>query len=420
VCPRNRGKSRQRTKNTLNPCHDNQKQSTFHLSITNLSQFHFIFYRKVNLRDKYKVLILSSALCIGGAEEVIYQIASNIDQNDFDIAVCYLSECGPIGDKIIQKGIRVYGFHRTKIKVYNYFTAFHLGKIIKQHRFNIVHSHDLHSLMDASICKLFFPRLTHVHTFHYGNYPFRTTKYKLLESLFWRLPNKLIAVGKAQKNSLELTYSIPKNKIHKIYNGVSSCHNKIDQELLHVIKSNNFHVIGSISTLTEQKGISYFLKAIHILSKHRNDFIALIVGDGPLLPQLQSEAQKLAINRNTFFLGWIPEAPSRILPLFDIFVQSSFWEAMSMVVIEAMSLGKASIVTTVGENQYIFKNGINGFLVPPGDAVSIADRLNYLLDNPNDRDRIGTESKKVFDSQFTASHMVNNYENIYKDLIVDR
>ena len=232
----------------------------------------------------------------------------------------------------------------------------------------------------ASICKLFFPKLFHVHTFHFGNYPFKTKKYKLIESLFWRLPDQLIAVGEAQKRALINTYRIPENRILKVLNGVKKDVPKIDTNLKNLFLSKNIHVIGSISTLTEQKGIIYLLRAIQILSKYRKDFILLIIGNGPESSFLKNESKLLNIDQYVFFLGWIPKASSNIMPLFDIFVQASLWEAMSIVVLEAMSHGIPSIVTKVGENPFIIKNGINGILVPSRDPDAIAKNLNYLFE----------------------------------------
>ena len=80
-------------------------------------------------------------------------------------------------------------------------------------------------------------------------------------------------------------------------------------------------------------------------------------------------------------MGWVTEAPARILPLFDIFIQTSLWEAMSMVILEAMAAGKPIVATEVGENRHVIKHGESGFLSQPGDTKAMAGYVERLLNN---------------------------------------
>lgn len=68
-------------------------------------------------------------------------------------------------------------------------------------------------------------------------------------------------------------------------------------------------------------------------------------------------------------------ASINILPIFDIFFQPSLWEAMSIVILEAMACGKPIVATAVGENRYIIDDNRTGFVVEPGDINHMTEAL---------------------------------------------
>jgi glycosyltransferase involved in cell wall biosynthesis len=149
------------------------------------------------------------------------------------------------------------------------------------------------------------------------------------------------------------------------------------------------------------------------LKRRGVDAIFLVVGEGHLRKELESKARDLALGDTVQFLGWVMNADSRILPLFDILFQPSLWEAMSMVVLEAMACGKPIVATDVGENRHMVKYGENGFLVAPRDIASMADALETLTKNPDLLKRQGLESRRRFQEKFTSEAMVRKYEDLY-------
>jgi glycosyltransferase involved in cell wall biosynthesis len=176
-------------------------------------------------------------------------------------------------------------------------------------------------------------------------------------------------------------------------------------------------ILGSISTFIPQKGLDYLLDIAVVLKQKRKDFIVLIVGDGPLRPDLEKRCNQLNLSDTVFFLGWLKDAPSRILPLFDIFVQSSLWEAMSMVILESMAEGKPIVATEVGENRHVIEHGESGFLSQPGDTQTMAGHIELLLDNAETRNSMGLKARESFESNFTVDLMARRYEQVYNEVL---
>ena len=80
---------------------------------------------------------------------------------------------------------------------------------IRERKIEVVHTHTTHGLVDATLCKLFMPRLKVIHTFHFGNYPHVKPRVKWMERIFSRGADRLYAVGKTQREQLRQVLGEP-------------------------------------------------------------------------------------------------------------------------------------------------------------------------------------------------------------------
>jgi glycosyltransferase involved in cell wall biosynthesis len=295
-------------------------------------------------------------------------------------------------------------------------------RIVKEKKIKLIHSHCTQSLIDSSLARLIKPNLKHVHSFHFGNYSKLHNKTYKLENIFCRIPNKLVAVGIQQRESIVKVFRLSKRRIETISNGVEIPDFGFDYKRISFeenIKNNNI-ILGSISTLFEQKGISYLIDAVSILNKFNVKFELWIVGDGPLRKQLVERTSSLGLDENIKFLGWVKDAAAVILPKIDIFVQSSIWEAMSMAVLEAMAARKPVIVTDVGDNRHVIENGKEGIIVPKKDPEKLAKEIVRLMLKPKLRIELGQKARQKVIAKFSAKIMARNYERLYMDVLGEK
>ena len=369
------------------------------------------------MKRKKNILLLNSTLFIGGAESVIAALCKNLDRTRFNVIIGLLKEQGTVAEKLKADGYDVVLIRKPGNDTVNYLSFLELRAFIRSRQIDLVHTHDLHSLIDGSICRLVNPSFKLVHTFHFGNYPFRKKRYLLLERVFWRIPDRLVAVGNVQKHSLMRTFGIPDHRIRTVWNGVGTATRTDPTADYRKYASNDTLVIGSISTLIEQKGLTHLLDSVAELKKRHSKFVVLIAGEGHLRAELEKKSELLGLTRNVHFLGWVKDAASSLIPAIDIFVQSSLWEGMSMVVLEAMAQGKPVVATTVGENPYVIDNGTTGFLTEPADVSGMADSLGRLLSDQELRGRFGKAGKEKWSQKFGADAMTTGYSGIYNELL---
>ena len=360
--------------------------------------------------------MVNSTLHIGGAEQVAANLTKHLERQQFDVTACFLKENGIVGKQMLDAGvdlIPIPGWRPGR----DYWTALKLRKLVKLRHIQLLHSHDIHGLMDAAFCRLTVPGLRHVHTFHFGNYPHISPRYARIERLLWRVPDALIAVGHEQAATIRRLHNIPAERMQVIWNGTDAPTPDLAPEVLAQLPRDGTPVIGSISTLIPQKGLPDLLQAAALLRQRGKRFLMIVAGEGKLRRELEAQALSLGLQEHVRFLGWVSAASRRALPACDIFVQSSHWEAMSVVVLEAMAGAKPMVITSVGENARVVINEQSGLVVPPRSPQALADGLTRLLDDVELRHKLGAAAQQRFGELFTVQQMVHNYEQLYAQLI---
>lgn len=366
-----------------------------------------------------RVLLVNSALHPGGAEQVTANLALNLPKCGFDPAVCYLKSNGVVGQQLLRDGVAVMPLPGLRAGRRDYLTWAKLLKLIRALRIDVVHTHDLRGLVDAGICRLLMPRLRHVHTFHWGNYPRRAKRSALLERLFMRIPDALVAVGHRQAEGIRHLYGNRARRMQVIWNGTPEAAPSVAGEVESAIIGADCPIIASVSSLTPQKGIDHLLDAAFILQSKGLEFLLLIIGDGGLRSALEARARTLRLSSKVRFVGWVTEAPRRALPACDIFVQPSLWEGMSVVLLEAMSLGKAIVATDVGENPCVLENGDSGLLVPREDSSALATAIERFLSDRVLMRTCGASARHRYEQLFTADLMIDAYSRLYDELLAE-
>lgn len=156
-----------------------------------------------------------------------------------------------------------------------------------------------------------------------------------------------------------------------------------------------------IGRLDAVKGVPVLLEAFAALRATVPDARLTLVGDGPDRAGL--EAQAAGLGDAVRFTGYLTQqAVAAELDAHDVLVLPSFAEGVPMVLMEAMASRLPVVATRVGGVAELVEDGVSGFLVPPGDAASLAARLGDLLADPELCRRMGTAGRTAV----TARHDV--------------
>jgi glycosyltransferase involved in cell wall biosynthesis len=361
-----------------------------------------------------KVMIVTRGLGIGGSEIVVRDLARTIDRSRFDVSICCLKALGPIGEELAASGIDITVLPNVDPIRPDYFTSIKLRRLIRKKRINIVHSHDSHSLVDSAICRSLTPGLKTVHTFHFGNYPHTEERILWMERTSARFTDQLIAVGEAQRELIKAAHWLPERAIRVVRNGVQLPQLQTGNPAFRSrIGAEGKIIVGTIATMIPQKGLQDLLAVARRLRDTVKNVHFVVVGDGVMRPELERLRNELSLEDTVTFAGWLMNASSVALPAFDIYIQPSLWEAMSIAILEAMAAGKPVISTQVGEAPYMIAHGSEGLLYAPRDIEGMASGVSRLAEDEGLRRSMGAAAARKVVDRFTVDHMARAYEKVY-------
>jgi glycosyltransferase involved in cell wall biosynthesis len=182
-------------------------------------------------------------------------------------------------------------------------------------------------------------------------------------------------------------------------------------------------VVGCVGRIKlQRKGQEVLLRAAGLLKQRGLRAKILIVG-APFpeheshLEVLRDIARELALEDGVVFTGELPDTRPAYAAM-DIFVLPSAQpEPFGGVVMEAMCMGLPVIATNVGGSLEQVADGETGFLIPPGDAEVLADKLELLLRDADLRKRLGEAGRRRVAERFTLEGMVEKITRVYEECL---
>lgn len=173
-----------------------------------------------------------------------------------------------------------------------------------------------------------------------------------------------------------------------------------------------------VGSLYPIKGLKYLIQAFAQVLKERRDVRLRIVGNGPEKARLSLLVNKLGLQGNVFFEGFIPY--NEIVPYYqqcDIFVYTTLGEPFGKSIIEAMACGKPIITSNIGGPAEIVENGRSGFLVPPTKPRAIAGKICLLLADVYLRRRMGEAARRTVTEKYSMEKIAELSHQLYQSCI---
>jgi UDP-glucose:(heptosyl)LPS alpha-1,3-glucosyltransferase len=198
----------------------------------------------------------------------------------------------------------------------------------------------------------------------------------------------IIAIANMIKDDMELFFHTKPGEIEIIYNGVDT--NRYNQTLRSRLRGNlrkqwgvnkNDTVFLFVSYDLKKKGIEPLVEAAANLKKSGGgDFKIVVVGGKPY-HSLEKIIAKLDIKDKLVFTGRV-KSTEEVYANSDVFVLPTYYDACSLVVIEAMASGLPAITTIYNGAAGIIDDGKNGYIIPhPPNSSELANKMRLLMDN---------------------------------------
>jgi glycosyltransferase involved in cell wall biosynthesis len=173
----------------------------------------------------------------------------------------------------------------------------------------------------------------------------------------------------------------------------------------------NEFAIGTITRLHDSKGNSYLIDAAAAVVKRRRAARFFLVGEGPLLPELQAQAAALGLGDRFVFAGFRRDVPAT-LSAFDLKVFPSLWEGTPLTAFEALAMGKPIVATDADGLRDILTDGRDALIVPKRSAAALADKIVWLMDRPDERARLSGAARQT-GRQYDIDLFVRKMERLY-------
>jgi glycosyltransferase involved in cell wall biosynthesis len=177
-------------------------------------------------------------------------------------------------------------------------------------------------------------------------------------------------------------------------------------------------VACTIANFREQKDYPTLLRAYRQVVDGRDDFHALIVGQGPLADDVRRWHAELGLAGRVHILGYRTDTAD-LLAASDVFVLGSTHEGYPVALMEAFAAGKPVVATAVGGVRDALESGEAGVLVPARDPEALAKAILRVAADPVARARMADASLRA-SAQFDIRRAVERQCEVYEELAARR
>lgn len=358
-----------------------------------------------------KICHIVDSLEVGGLQKTVCDIVLGLPE--FDHQVWCLRYKGELASRLEGRGVTVRSFGYDGPIRPGPLLA--LARNLKKGRIDIVHAHGHYPSEWARTASVFAgvkTRIVHEQSIYHN------LAYKERIKL-WGLSgitSAFIAVSEAVKRSIIKDIGVTPSRIYVIYNSSADMLRppQLKSEMRRSFGITEGLIVGTVGRLESHKGFDVLINSIRILRDRGNKVSCLIAGDGPDRARLEKISRDIGLEGHIRFLGMRQDVAD-VLAALDIFVQPSLTrEGLPLVLAEASSAAIPSVATDIGGNPEIVIDGKSGFIIRPNDAVSLAGSVGRLLENAEERLRMGGFAREIWMERFTNSQMCEAVKRLYR------
>ena len=171
-----------------------------------------------------------------------------------------------------------------------------------------------------------------------------------------------------------------------------------------------------LGALTKRKGVYDLVDAVEKVAAERPEFLLDVAGHGSADAFLDAAAES-GVDRNVNCMGWLDESSKlRALERAHLLVLPSYDEGLPVALLEGMAAGLPVVTTPVGGIPEFIADGVNGFLVKPGDAAASAASILRLLSDDELRLAMGSRNRELIRARCDLCTIAGRLSDWYAEL----
>ena len=354
-------------------------------------------------------LVLS--LSPGGTERLVIEICRRL-AGRVDSMVCCLDEPGGWAAELEALHVPVVALRRRP--GFQPSLAVQIARLIKGNDIDVVHCHHYSPYVYGLIAsRLANARLVFTEHGRLSDAA-PSRKRRLVNPLLSMLGGRVCAVSADLKQHM-VAEGFPARRVQVVHNGIDPGHRPTSIER-HAVREtlgvpDGAFVTGTVGRLDPVKNLAAMLRAHALLVQNHRDTRAVIVGDGPERGALEALAAELGIADSVIFTGYRSDVRA-LMAAFDVYLNTSTYEGVSLTILEAMAASLPVIATPVGGNPEVVIDQETGLLVP-ARADAIADAISLLWLDPRRRGLMGDAGRQRVIRHFSIARMVDDYASAY-------
>lgn len=358
-----------------------------------------------------EIFLTITGLGMGGAENQVVNLADKFAAKGHQVTIAYMLQPALVQPKNPNVKLVWLGGNKSLIGVLKALVS--LVRLIKRTMPDVVHSHMYHANMLSRAARIFVrtPRL--ICTSHSNNEggKLRMLSYRLTN---W-LADTFTNVSDDAVKAFEEKGAVTKNKMRSVANGIDTDFFQFSlearQQLRAELALERKTVFIAIGRFHEAKDYPNLLSAFAEVIKKDSNTHLLIVGDGDLRADVENKIELLALQGKVTLLGIRRDIP-QLLSAADVYVMSSAWEGLPLVIGEAMAVEKLIVATDCGGTRQFI--GDAGLLVPPKDSLALAEAMEKTLTmNETEALELGHKARQRIIEHFSLNVTIDTWLKIY-------
>ena len=348
-----------------------------------------------------------------GVKRLFGWMIPRFDPGRFKVSLVSLRRKDLSEETLETQGVDITYLHRSK---FDPLTLPALLRVIDRKHIDVLHLHGYGATTFGRMAAALrgIPTILHEHA-NLTNTPwFQKVADRLLEPC----TDIALAVSKSTADFVIDARLVPPSKVKVVYLGVPLEEFSRERSPAEIARARqdlgigaDEFAIGTITRLHESKGNSVLVDAAARVVRERPQARFFVVGEGPLLPDLEAQAAQLGLADRFVFAGFRRDVAAT-LSAFDLSVFPSLWEGTPLTGFEALAMGKPIVATDADGLLDILTAGHDALIVPRRDAAALADKIVWVIDRPEERARLGAAARTT-GRQYDIGAFVRKMERLY-------